>query len=79
VPDRAILFLFSLVVEMASLAAAAWLVISRQAASVDGLFLLLTCLLIALAFGLYLVFVVRRAMEPPAAAPAKKAVPAAQA
>jgi hypothetical protein len=36
-------------------------------------------LLIALAFGLYLVFVVRRAMEPPAAAPAKKAVPAAQA
>jgi hypothetical protein len=81
VSDRAILFLFSLVVEVASLAAAAWLLVKGQAGSVDGLFLLLTCLLMALAFGLYLAFMIRRAMEPapaPAARPAK-ANPAAAA
>lgn len=76
--DRAILFVFSIAVEIASLAAAAWLLASGQAAYVDGLFLLLTCLLIALAFGLYLLFVIRRAMEPePAPAqPAKTAAAA---
>jgi len=74
VSDRAILFLFGVVVEIASLAAAGWLLASGQAGSVDGLFLLLTCLLIALAFALYLAFMIRRAMEPapaPAAQPAK--------
>jgi hypothetical protein len=74
VSDRAILFLFSVVVEIASLAAAGWLLISGQAGSVDGLFLFLTCLLVALAFGLFLAFMIRRAMEPtpaPAAQPAK--------
>jgi hypothetical protein len=79
VSDRAILFLFSVVVEIASLAAAGWLLVSGQAGSVDGLFLLLTCLLVALAFALYLAFVIRRAMEP-AAAPVSqpaKAAPAA--
>jgi hypothetical protein len=66
------------VVEIASLVAAGWLLVTGQAGSVDGLFLLLTCLLIALAFGLYLAFMIRRAMEPaPApAAPAKAAAPA---
>jgi hypothetical protein len=87
VSDRAILFLFSVVVEIASLAAAGWLLVSGQAGSVDGLFLLLTCLLVALSFALYLAFVIRRAMEPkPAAqpakasavAPAQKPAPAAQ-
>jgi hypothetical protein len=74
VSDRAILFLFSVVVEIASLVAAGWLLATGQAGSVDGLFLLLTCLLVALAFGLYLVFMIRRAMEPaPAAAPPAKA------
>jgi hypothetical protein len=76
VSDRAILFLFSVVVEIASLGAAGWLLASGQAGSVDGLFLLLTCLLIALAFGLFLAFMIRRAMEPapaPAAQPAKSA------
>lgn len=74
VSDRAILFLFSVIVEIASLAAAAWLLASGQAGSVDGLFLFLTCLLVAFAFGLYLAFIIRRAMEPtaaPAAQPAK--------
>jgi hypothetical protein len=81
VSDRAILFLFSVFVEIASLAAAVWLLATGQAGTVDGLFLLLTCLLIALAFGLYLVFMIRRAMEPapaptPAAQPAKTTTPA---
>jgi len=80
VGDRAILFLFSVAVEIASLAAAGWLLATGQAGTVDGLFLLLTCLLIALAFGLYLVFMIRRAMEPEAAPAAQQAktVPAAQ-
>ena len=80
--DRAILFLFSVFVEIASLAAAGWLLATGQAGTVDGLFLLLTCLLIALAFGLYLLFMIRRAMEPaPAPAPAAqtaKTTPPAQ-
>ena len=74
VSDRAILFLFSVGVEIASLAAAGWLLATGQAGTVDGLFLFLTCLLIAFAFGLYLVFVIRRAMEslqPPVVQPAK--------
>jgi hypothetical protein len=84
VSDRAILFLFSVAVVIASLAAAGWLLATGQAGSVDGLFLLLTCLLIALAFVLYLVFMIRRAMESlqaPAAKPAAKAsaTPPAQA
>lgn len=80
VSDRAILFLFSVLVEIASLAAAGWLLASGQAGSVDGLFLLLTCLLIALAFALYLMFVIRRAMEPaPAAAQPAKAAAASPA
>jgi len=81
VSDRAILFLFSVFVEIASLAAAAWLLATGQAGTVDGLFLLLTCLLIALAFGLYLLFMIRRAMEPtpaPTPAAAAKASPPAQ-
>lgn len=76
VSDRAILFLFSVGVVIASLVAAGWLLATGQAASVDGLFLLLTCLLVALAFVLYLVFMIRRAMESmqaPAAQPAKAA------
>jgi len=79
VSDRAILFLFSVVVEIASLAAAGWLLATGQAGSVDGLFLFLTCLLVALAFGLYLAFMIRRAMEPAPAPQPAKASPAAQA
>ena len=72
--DRAFAFLFSCVVILASLGATAWLVATGQAETVDGLFLLLMCLTIALAFGLYVMFMIRRAMEslqPPAAKPAK--------
>ncbi len=72
--DRGFCFLFSCVVILASLGAAGWLVVTGQAAYVDGLFLLLTCLLIAAAFGLYVMFMIHRAMEPaetPTAKPAK--------
>jgi small-conductance mechanosensitive channel len=65
-PDRAFLFLFSLLMIAAGVAAAVWLVATGQAATVDGLFLMLTALLIALCFALYVVFLIRRAMEPAA-------------
>ena len=79
--DRGLLFLFSLLMVVGGLAAAAWLVISGQALTVDGLFLVLTALLIALCFAHYLIFMIRRAMEAAQAPPppAAKAVPAAQA
>jgi hypothetical protein len=62
-PDRAFLFLFSVVMIAAGLGSAAWLVATGQATTVDGLFLLLTALLIAACFALYIVFMIRRAME----------------
>jgi hypothetical protein len=74
--DRGFCFSFSCLVILASLIATGWLLATGQAASVDGLFLLLTCLLIALAFALYVMFMIRRAMEPleaPAGKPAKAA------
>jgi hypothetical protein len=74
--DRAGLFLFSIFMVIASLAASAWLVASGQAAYVDGLFLLLTCLLTALCFALYLMFMINRAKESLKPAPAAKAAAA---
>jgi hypothetical protein len=74
--DRAILFLFSIVVIAGSLATAGWLLASGQAASLDGIFLLLTCLLVAFAFGLYVMFLIRRAMQAPEPAVAKTAAAA---
>jgi hypothetical protein len=84
--DR-ILFIISVVVIVVALASTGWLVASGQAFTVDGLFLLLTCGLVALAFALYLWFLIGRALKalqpPPAkaapsatAAAAKKAAPA---
>ena len=79
--DRAFAFIFSVLVIVASLGACGWLLVSGQAATVDGLFLLLYCGLVALAFALYVMFLIHRAMEslapPPAPKPAK-AGPAAQ-
>ena len=75
--DRAFCFLFSCVVILASLGATGWLVITGQAATVDGLFLALMCLTMALAFGLYVMFMIRRAIESlEAPAAAKTAKPA---
>lgn len=80
--DRGVLFLFSLLMILASLGAAAWLLVTGQAGTVDGLFLLLTALLNAAVFGLYVKFVIGRAMEAQkkaqAPAPASAAAKAAK-
>ena len=81
--DRGFLFLFSIFMILGCLATAGWLFATGQAATVDGLFLMLTALLIALCFLLYVIFMIRRAMESSAAptakagkAPAAKPAPA---
>jgi len=51
--DRGILFLFSVCMIAAGLGAAAWLIATGQAGTVDGLFLVLTALVAAAAFALY--------------------------
>lgn len=79
--DRAFLFIFSCAVILACLGASIWLIASGQAGYVDGLFLLLMCLSVGFAFGLYIMFMIRRAMESletPAAAKVAKPAPAAQ-
>ena len=63
--DRALNFLFSVFMVVVCLGTCGLLLINGQAESVDGLFLILMCLAIALAFGLYLMFMIKRAMEPP--------------
>ena len=75
------MFLFSVLMIVAGLGATAWMVATGQAATVDGLFLCLTALLVALCFALYVVFVIRRAMEAaakPAAQPVKAGAAAAK-
>ena len=79
--DRAMLFIFGVIVIVVCLGTCGALLINGQAESVDGLFLILMCLAIALAFTLYLMFMIKRAMEPPPAPPkpaAKTAAPAAK-
>jgi hypothetical protein len=82
-PDRAFLFLFSIVMILAGVGAAVWLVATGQAGSVDGLFMVLVALLTALAFALYTKFLLGRAMQQatvkPAAQPAKAGAGAAAA
>ena len=74
--DRGFLFLFSIAMVLGGVGTAVWLGATGQAATVDGLFMALTALLVALAFALYLKFMIKRAMEEvaqPAAKPAKAA------
>jgi hypothetical protein len=73
--DRGLLFLFSILMVAAGLGTAVWLAITGQADTVDGLFLVLTSLAFAGAFGLYALFLIRRAMEA-TAKPAAKTAPA---
>jgi hypothetical protein len=77
--DRAALFLFSIFMIVVSLGAAVWLFVTGQAGTVDGLFLVLTALLSAAVFALYVKFVIGRAMEvqKPAPAATKTAKPEA--
>jgi hypothetical protein len=79
--DRGFLFLFSVLMILGGLGTAVWLFVSGQAGTVDGLFLLLTALLVAAVFVLYVVFMIHREMEAaakPAAAPAKTGAAAAK-
>ena len=80
--DRGFLFLFSVLMIVGGLGTSVWLFLSGQAGTVDGLFLLLTALLVAVVFALYVMFVIHREMEAaskPAKAPAKAATAAAKA
>ena len=63
--DRGFLFLFSILMIGAGGAAVAYLVATGQAGTVDGLFLTLTALLLAVCFAMYLSYLIHRAMEPP--------------
>src|SRR5215203_1958275 len=77
--DRGFLFLFSILMILGCLATAGWLFATGQAATVDGLFLVCTALLVALCFLLYVIFLIRRAMEAPPEPKAAKAGAAAAA
>ena len=90
ISDRGIVFLISALLVLVSLAVAGWLVVSGQVLSLDGIFLALSCLVLAFGFSLYVGFLVKQAMkelqagsEPakvkaPAAAPPKAAAAPAQ-
>ena len=71
--DRGFLFLFSIFMIAVGAATVAYLLATGQALTVDGRFLPLTALILAAGFGLFLFYMIRRAMEP-----AKPAVPAAK-
>ncbi len=68
--DRGFLFLFSILMILGGLGSAVWLILTGQALTVDGLFLTLVSLLVAVVFGMYAAYMIRRAME--AQAPAEK-------
>jgi hypothetical protein len=72
--DRAALFLFSILMIAVSLGAAVWLFVTGQAGTVDGLFLVLTALLSAAVFALYVRFMIGRALEAQKQVPTAKAV-----
>jgi hypothetical protein len=61
--DRSLLFIGTLVMLMVCLGSRGALVATGQAATLDGLFLMSVCGVGALAFGLYLLFMINRAKE----------------
>jgi hypothetical protein len=52
--ERTFLFLLSLAVFVGAIGVAAWLMVTNQVGTVDGLFLFCSSLVAAFAFGLYL-------------------------
>ncbi len=76
--ERVAVFLFLVLVVLGSLGGVGWLLATGQAASVEGIFLVLTALVLALVCGVAIYVMIRGAMEAaqPAAAPAKPAVTA---
>jgi hypothetical protein len=77
--DRGFLFLFSVLMIAAGGATVAYLIATGQALTLDGLFLTLTALLLAAGFAMYLVYMIRRAMEQAKPAPAAKTAASASA
>ena len=75
--DRGFLFLFSILMIIGGLGSAVWLILTGQAVTVDGLFLFLVSLLVAVVFGMYVIYMIHRAME--AAATTEKPAPKAAA
>ena len=71
--DRGLLFVFSILMVFAGLGVSGWLLATGQAGTVDGLFLLLTALLLAAAFALYAGFMIRHAMRAAAQTSAQRA------
>ena len=70
--DRGISLLFSVGVILATLGIATWLILTGQAAYIDGLFLLLSCFVLAAAFCLYVRYLIRSTMQvAPSTGPAK--------
>ncbi len=69
--ERVAVFLFLVAMVAGSLGGAGWLVATGQAASVEGIFLVLVFLVLALVFGVAIYTMIRDAMEaaqpPPAA------------
>ena len=60
--DRGFLFLFSLTMIAAGIAAIAYLIATGQTLTQDGLFLSLAALLLITVFALYLAYLIRKAM-----------------
>ena len=52
-PEQAFLLLLSLAVVVGAICAAAWLMVTNQVGTVDGLFLICSSMVVAFAFGLY--------------------------
>jgi hypothetical protein len=77
--DRGFLFLFSILMILAGVGSAAYLVATGQAGTVDGLFLVLTALLGAAVFAIYAMYIIGRAMEAAKGPAATAAKPAAAA
>ena len=60
---RALLLLFSFLMIVGAATVAVWLFTAHQAATFDGLFLVVVCLVVILAFGLYARFLIRDALR----------------
>jgi hypothetical protein len=73
--DRGFLFLFSVLMIAVGGATVAYLIATGQALTLDGLFLTLTALILAAGFGLYLIYMIRRAMDQGKPAPVAKTAP----
>ena len=76
--ERVGVFLFSLLMVVGSLGVAVWLIATGQAVGVDGLFLILVCLVFALIFAICVFLLIKSGMEPAKAPTAAKPAPTAQ-